>query len=202
MTTADIQATGNLLATYHSDLVYIRNFQRYKQGQFTADKFVEKSAGTFYQFLIEFRVIRNFQAGKSASILRLTTDWINGSTPNDVDGFANLLNKKKLTHDKIMTSLGSKILFFNDPWTILPMDNLARRALGQKDNLFSTYLTNLALFKKGNSDTIKNNLDIIEPFLTTIESDFKKEIRDIKTVRQNRFVDKLLWTLGQVKQKK
>lgn len=202
MTAADIQATGILLATYHSDLVYIRNFQRYKQGQFSADKFVEKSAGTFYQFLIEFRVTRNFQAGKSASILQLTTEWINGSTPNDVDGFANLLNKKKLTHDMTMTSLGSKILFLNNPWTILPMDNLARKALGQKNNLYSTYLTNLDIFKKSNNHTIKNNLEIIDPFLMTIESEFKKEIRDIKTIRQNRFVDKLLWTLGQVKQKK
>jgi hypothetical protein len=202
MTAADIQATGILLETYHSDLVYIRNFQRYKQGQFSADKFVEKSAGTFYQFLIEFRVTRNFQAGKSDSILHLTTEWINGSTPNDVDGFAHLLNKKKLTHDKIMTSLGSKILFLNSPWTILPMDSLARKALGQNDNLYSTYLTNLDIFKKSNSNTIKNNIEIIEPFLTKIESEFNKEIEDIKTIRQNRFVDKLLWTLGQVKQKK
>lgn len=149
MTTADIKAIGNLLQFYHSATVFrIRNFHRYKQGQISADDFVKKSAGTFYQFLIEYRVTRNFQAGKSASVLRLTTEWINDSTPDDVDGFANLLNKKKLTHDKTMTPLGSKILFLNNPWTILPMDNLARKALGQKDNLFSTYLANLVQFKK------------------------------------------------------
>lgn len=199
MTTADIQATGNLLKTYHSDLTYIRNFQRYKKGQISANDFVKKSEGTFYQFLIEFRVTRNFQAGKSASILQLTTKWINGSTPDDVDGFSHLLNRGKLTHDKTMTSLCSKILFLNNPWSILPMDNLAKKAIRQKDNLFSNYILNLVQFRKKHSDTIKKNLNIVEPFLITIENDFKKEIRNINIVRQNRFVDKLLWTLGQAK---
>ena len=201
MTKEQIQATGNLLATYYSDSTYIRDFNRYKQGYIRKADYLHKSQGTFKSFIDEFRVARNADKNKTSDLLTLTLKWVNASNANNVDDFANLLKQKGITHGKVMTSLASKILFLNNPWTILPLDNLAKKAVGLKSNIYSDYLPLVDDFKQHHKKEINNCLALVDEHLSIIEKDFKNEINNMKTVRSNRFTDKLLWTLGRQKQK-
>src|ERR1700753_1799401 len=121
-----IKAVGNFLSTYYGDLTYIANFQLYKNGKLEFQDFIRKNSSSFYDFLIEFNVTRNFEQGKVDKLLELATEWINGLSYNSVDGFASFLSSESLTKGKMLTSLASKILFLNDPWNIQPMDLRAR----------------------------------------------------------------------------
>ena len=194
MTRENIQATGNFLATYHSDLTYIQNFHRYKSDQLSTTDYTAKDTGTFYSFVIEFKIVRNFSKGSVDKLLKETIKWVDGRHADNVDLFADRLRKAGLTRGHTMTSLASKILFLNNPWTILPMDSLVRQVLNQKDKLYSNYAVNLLTFKKANRDTIDKCLRHAAPLTAIIEKDFK--IKNIKTIATNRLVDKLLWTAG------
>ena len=59
-----IKSIGNFLSTYYSDLNYVRQFQDFKNERLTSTEYLKKSTGTFYQFLIEFRVMRNVKKEK------------------------------------------------------------------------------------------------------------------------------------------
>ena len=43
----------------------------------------------------------------------------------------------------------------------------------------------------------KESFGPVQNYLNTIESDYKGELKDIDVIRQNRYVDKILWMLGQ-----
>ena len=196
MTTNQIQALGNLLQYYYSDLVYIRDFHRYKNGKLETDYYLSLSTGTFKSFINEYRVARNIEKAKTDSLLQLTIKWVSTKNSNNVDDYASLLKEKRITHGKVMTSLASKILFLNDPWTILPIDNLAKQAVGLKTNIYSHYIPKVEEFKLKNKTDIDGCLDSVSQHLKTIEVDFKDEIENIELIRYNRFVDKLIWTIG------
>lgn len=195
MNKEQIQAIGNFLCAYNSDLNYLQNFQLFKKKKISAANFVENEKGTFFKFLIEFRVVRNFNAGQCNLILDCTNTWIKGKAPDDIDGFAKFLNKKGLTHSKNATSLASKILLLNNPWKVYPLDAQAKNAIGYKGTNYGGFLQNLAQFKRKNKSTINESLEVIEPFAEIIEAEFKG-LKNIKTIRTNRLIDKLLWTLG------
>lgn len=196
MTVNQIQALGNLLQFYYSDLVYIRDFQRYKNGKLETDYYLGLSSGTFKSFINEYRVARNVEKSKTDFLLQLTMQWVNTKGQKNVDVFAKLLKEKGITHGKVMTSLASKILFLNDPWTILPLDNLAKQAVGLKTNIYSEYLPKVDEFKQKNKREIDSCLNSVSQHLKIIEVDFKDEVENIEMIRYNRFVDKLLWTIG------
>lgn len=196
MNTDNIQALGNLLVTYHSDLSYILNFQRHKVGELSSSEYLLKSNGTFQSFLNEFRVARNLEKTKTDILLDLTMDWVINENPHNVDGFAELLKNKGITHGKTMTSLASKILFLNDPWTILPLDSLAKKTVRLKNNIYSDYLPLTVDFQEKNKKEMKECLMSIDKHLTIIEAPFQNEIHKINIVRQNRYTDKILWTMG------
>jgi len=193
---AYIQALGNLLTYYHSDLLYIREFQRYKNGKIDTNEYLKKSDGTFKAFINEFRVARNVEKTKTDFLLQQTIYWTCSDKSTDVDGFAELLNKNGITHGKVMTSLASKILFLNNPWSILPLDNLAKKSFGLKGNLYGDYYPLTVEFIKINEMEINRHLNSIEQHLVTIEASFCDEIENVKAIRFNRFVDKILWTIG------
>ena len=199
MTIEQIQALGNLLQYYYSDLIYIRDFHRYKNGRISTSEYLEKSTGTFKSFINEFRVARNVDKTKTAILLQLTIDWVTQKDSKDVDGFAAFLKAKGITHGKVMTSLASKILFLNDPWTILPSDNYTKRAVGLRNNTYSQYIPMTNEFKKINKLEIDECLTSVDEHLNIIETEFKNEITKIKTIRYNRFIDKLLWIRGRGK---
>ena len=189
-----IKSIGNFLSTYNSDLNYIRQFQNFKRDSLTSADYLKKSMGTFYQFLIEFRVMRNVKKEKVGELLTETKTWTTDSTAVDVDKFARHLCNCGLTHEKIMTSLSSKILFLTDPWTIFPFDNLAKKSMGQRTNIYADYIPKIEKFKRENLDFANDTFEAVKTYLTDIESNFKNDLGDIETIRLNRFIDKLLWT--------
>lgn len=196
MTTKQIQAVGIHLSTYSTDLNYIRMFQAFKSGKISETDYVRNEIGTFYTFLVEFRVARNFAQGTVGRLLNETINWVNGGNVDDVDQFAEKLASTDLTRGNIMTSLASKILFLNNPWEIIPMDKLARKALQQKDNRYSTYRENIFAYRQANKPIIENVIQFTAPLTSIIESEYSKNIEKIDFIRENRIIDKLLWASG------
>jgi hypothetical protein len=191
-----IRALGNLLVYYKSDLEYIRNFQSFKNGLIDSDKYLTKAFG-FQDFLAEFKIARNSDKTKRPQLLSLTKRWISGHDPDNVDDFAEYLKDNNLTFGKTMTSLASKILFLNNPWRITPSDSRARKTLGLISNSYSEYFPIVQEFILTNQTDIKYYLDSVHQHLTVIESSFENELKEVKAIRKNRFVDKILWTMGQ-----
>ena len=199
MTINGIQALGNLLQYYHSDLNYILEFQKHKTGKFDLNEYLKKETGTFKSFINEFRIARNVDKTKTGELLKQTFEWINNEDPNDIDSFAEHLKLKGITHGKKVTSLASKILFLNNPWKILPIDRLGKKATNLSENNYSKYQILIKEFREKEKTEIKDCLSSVEQHLNMIEIYFKKELRDLQIIRENRFIDKLLWTIGKNK---
>jgi gamma-glutamylcysteine synthetase len=195
MTSTQIQSIGNFLAYYKTDLNYIKRFQNFKINPNLASEYIKKDIGSFYSFLIEFRVVRNFTSGSADKLLDETLLWINSKEANNVDLFAEKLSQSNLTRGKVTTSMASKILFLNNPWEIIPMDRLARKTLKQKENKYSIYNANLLEFRRNNEQTFENCLEFIKPLTTLIHNDFN-DLSKLEVICKNRIVDKLLWTMG------
>lgn len=192
-----IEALGNFLMYYHSDLMYIRNFQRLITNNTRIEDHLETKPGTFQSFINEFRVARNFEKGKTDVLLKHTLDYISENDGKiNVDDFAESLCQLGITHGKIMTSLASKILFLSDPWRISPLDNLVKKAIGLRENRYCLYELKFNEFKMNHSDELNDCLDTVGKYVDDIESRFEGEIVNIQDVRMNRLTDKLLWTLG------
>lgn len=194
MTQSQIQSLGDFLSFYSTDLYYINQFQIFKTGKIDPNSYIEKKVGSFYSFLIEFRVIRNIPQGTINKILEETLFWVNSEDCDNVDFFAETLASKGLTRG-VMTSMASKILFLNNPWKILPMDSLARKTLNQKQNNYATYKINLEYYIKENESTFTAMLNFTNPLITVIHKNFK-ELSDLEIISRNRIIDKLLWTSG------
>lgn len=194
MTTKQIQALGYFLAFYTTDLSYIDNFQKYKTSP-TNPNYSTKEIGSFYAFLVEFRVIRNISTGATKQILEQTINWVNGSNPDDVDAFAEILLKTGLTHNKTPTSMASKILFLNNPWKIIPMDSLARKTLKQKENIYHMYLKRLENYTNENQLVLEKYEEITNDLVNIIHNDYAG-LKDLNIISKNRMLDKLLWASG------
>ncbi len=191
-----VKAIGNFLSTYYTDLLYIRNFQRYKQGKFPKLEYLKKGSGTFYQFLIEFRIMRNVDKNKVPEFLSETLWCVKGSTLDNVDGFASHLKNTGITHNKLPTSLASKILFLNNPLAIKLYDNQAKRALRYKGMNYKEFLELVRTFGLKHRSIAGSSFKIISLYLELIESQFGTEIKDVNQIRFNRFIDKLAWLLN------
>ena len=148
MTSKEIEVIGNLLISYRRDLNYIKNFNAFKRREISIEEYLDKAEGSFYSFLIDFRVARNVEKEQKENLLKVVYDWVSQDNSDDVDKFALHLRNHKLTHDKTMTSLASKILFLNNPTDILPFDNLVKNTLDIKMNLYSEYRLKLPEFTK------------------------------------------------------
>lgn len=189
-----IQAIGNFLSYYYTDLNYIKMFQDFKNNKISRSDYVKKEIGTFYSFLIEFKVTRNFTKGAADKLLEETFNWVNSCNADNVDLFAELLANTNLTRGNTTTSLASKILFLNNPWAILPMDRLARSTFKQSENKYSIYKTNLDKFRLANITIIKECLLFIKPLAEEIDIEFKGKMKNLNIICENRIIDKLLWT--------
>jgi hypothetical protein len=196
MNNNEIIAIGHFLSTYYTDLVYIRNFQRFKNKKISIAEYLQKKPGSFYQFLIEFRVIRNVEKKKLEKLLLLTNQWVSNKTNTNVDEFAKILKREKLTHGKVMTSLASKILLLNNPWEILPIDSLVKKTFNLKTNNYKDYQPLIKKYISSRTSLISDYLEKTSLFNKTIENEFKNEIRNIEIIRANRLIDKMLWAEG------
>ncbi len=191
-----IEAAGHLLAYYHADLYFIREFHRNKMGFLSDAEYLRDDRGTFYRFLKDFRVLRKVKAGASGELLQWTKRWVAGLTPDDVDGLAKQLRECGLTHGETVTSLASKILFLNNPSVILPIDQNVRKAVHLSGNIYSNYLPLAMDFKERHKAEMNRVLAIIDPHLAAIEVEFKPDIANFPAIRENRYLDKLLWVCG------
>jgi hypothetical protein len=185
------------LQTYQSDLNYILNFQRFKVDNNDFEKYLTKDPGTFKSFIDEFKVARTFRKDETSNLLSLTLKWINRKDCNNVDGFAKHLRDHKITDGKIPISLASKILFLNNPWVIIPFDSRTKKALGLRYNSYSHYQELALQYKKKNQAIIDNSLTFLKTYFGELENDYKSKLFKIEIIRENRFVDKLLWTIGE-----
>ncbi|MWB94950.1 hypothetical protein GON26_11270 [Flavobacterium sp. GA093] len=194
MTIKQIEAIGNFLTYYRTDLIYINQFQKFKAGKISPEEYIQKNPGSFYSFLIEYRVVRNFPKGTVNKLLYETSLWIKSSESNNVDLFAEKL-AETVTNKKVMASMASKILFLNNPWEIIPMDSLARKTLNQKENKYSVYKNKLTGFGNENELIFENSLNYTNSLTNIIHTEFN-DLKDLKLICKNRIIDKVLWTMG------
>jgi len=190
-----IKALGNLLQYYHSDLIYILNFQKFKKNKLSSNDYLQKLPGSFQSFLNEFRIARNLPKGNIGKLLDYTKEWIKRSDADDVDAFAAKLKSNGVTPKGTMTSLASKILFLNNPWKIIPIDTLNKKAVNVRTNLYSEF--RITVQKKKRILLNDGTLNPVQEYLDTIENEFKDDLINIHIIRKNRYLDKILWVQGQ-----
>lgn len=192
MTNQQYKAIGFFFAYYGRNLEHIANSQMFKKGITPFKDYSTNKQNGFRGFLAEFRVARNVEKDKTKNLLRLTKSWITNNDPHDVDGFAIRIMKANISHEKIMTSLASKILFLNNPHIILPLDSQVKKSVGQKTNLYSEYLLKVEKVKE--SEEFSECLVFVDAFASQVEKRFKKQIPRLVQVRENRLLDILLWS--------
>lgn len=193
-----VEALGNLLCYYNSDLYYISCFQNFITGNITQTQYLQKEKGSFKSFLIEYRIARNVKKDKKEELLLFTKDWV--STGTSVDDFARALKNKEITHDgKVMASLASKILFLNNPEEIIPMDRFNKNALNIKSNVYSEFTNEFKKYKSKHMNMIKEYLSKIDSLLSEVEANYKNITIKFDEYRISRFLDKMLWTIGKNK---
>jgi len=180
-----IKALGNLLRYYHSDLTYILNFQRFKQKIISESEYLRKTDASFQSFLNEFRVARNVHKEKVVDLLHATVMWVHEAQADDVDLFADELREKGITQEKkTMTSLASKLLFLNNPWTIFPCDTRNRRAIGVETSRYSDFRRAISYNIEGDLSGISYVLEPVLTFICAIENEFRAEIPDLGMIRR------------------
>jgi len=196
--TCYIKALGSLLNYYESDLEFIAEFQKAKSGSYNDDYPDSKNAGSFKAFINEYGVARNISSENSENtkkLLDLILSYVEGADLNNVDGLAIQIRNAGITpKNRIPVSLASKVLMLNNPWEILPMDNQTCKSLKYSGALYSEYKVKLDSFIEINKVELLTQLAQITHLLIPVESKFKEILRDIETIRFNRYVDKVLWT--------
>jgi hypothetical protein len=128
----EIKAIGEFLRNYQTDLEYIVKFRRFMNGEISSKNYTSKEQGSFYRFLIEFRIARCIPQGSTEELLMLIKKWCSGQRSDDIDAFAQHLKINGISRGATLNSLASKVLFLNNPYSIIPMDTLARKTLKQK----------------------------------------------------------------------
>lgn len=192
-----VEALGNLICYYNSDLRYITYFINYQNGKITEDEYLCNKESCFQRFLNEYKVARNVKKDKLKEFMLFTKEWVSREDSSDVDKFAVALKKKGITQDgKTMTSLASKILFLNNPEAIIPIDSLNKRAVGEKTNIYSEFKIKVDRFISENQNMLEEYLNKVDPLLSEVEVNFKSIGIEFNKYRFARFVDKLLWTKG------
>lgn len=186
------RATKELLDWYTQDLNHFASFLSWKH---EPAKHPEYEA-TFKRFLSDFRVLRWLGNKNVHSLLDNTIAWINGPTPDDVDGFAAYLERRGVTPGKVMTSMASKVLFLNNPHQITPIDSYVRAAVHLQSNRYADYLPLFQTFVQRSAQAIESELDLIDSQLSALEKPFENRIPKIKGIRRIRYADKLLWAIG------
>ncbi len=192
-----IKAIGSLIAEYHSDLTFISKFQKYKNEQRNYKTYLNEAHG-FQKFVNAFRIARNFEKGKAGILLELTIKYIEGTKNPDVMNFVKFLqNNTSITRGKNTVSLASKILFLNSPIEIVPFDRQVMKSLGMRENDYSIFIKKKEVFIKQNNEVIQNCIKEANLLLNKIEKGFEKDkFGDMNIIRENRFIDKLLWVSG------
>ena len=115
----------------------------------------------------------------------------------NVDEFA-----KKIVLDKNLESMASKVAMLYDPVGYLPLDRYAKYACFKSTKYCSYNDFNIKaknMYKNELKELVKYIDNIVHPLVKPIELNFKLKDINIKFVRENRILDKLLWTKGKYK---
>jgi hypothetical protein len=183
---------------YESDLNYIKKFQEWKLDNFSDNKYLQENEEFgLFNFLTEFKVYKGFITEQRNSInLKIKKYLIKNSALN-VDEFA-----KKIVDDKNLESMASKVAMLYDPIKYLPLDRYAKYACFET-NKYCTYQDFIARAKQMQKNELKEIVkvidEIIHPLIKPIESTIKLKGLNIKLIRENRILDKVLWTKGKYK---
>jgi len=197
MTNIEVKIVGEFLRNYESDLEYLVCFRRYMRGEIPSKDYSIRGNGSFYNFLTEFRIIRNIVQGGTHQLLDLTKAWCEGPEADEVDAFAQHLSKADISRGAILSSLASKVLFLNNPQQLLPMDALARKALNVRLNSYSAYSTELKTYSQKRQESLTEIMIFLNPIVSSIERSLMSELPEIEKIRLNRLIDKMLWVQGQ-----
>jgi len=193
-----IEAVGNLLLYYRSDLVYIRSFQDCKL--YSTDHLTSFRDITLPKFLTEYRVARAIKRGRQKDFFEAVIAHINTDQADNVDHLAKNLNDSEITQSgKRMVSLASKILFLNNPWKLLPYDKLVRTAIGYPGTTYAGYFEAVQKSKERILKLYHSLPNSILECLQMIEAEVVPSIPRVDRIRKIRFIDKVLWTLGRNK---
>lgn len=188
-----VEALGNLICYYNSDLSYITYFHNFKNGKINEYEYLCNNESCFQRFLNEYKVARNVKKNKVKEFMLFTKKWVLKEDSSDVDKFASALKKNGITQDgKTMISLASKILFLNNPEVIIPIDTLNKKAVGKKSNIYSNFKIKVDRFISENQNTIEEYLNKVNPLLSEVEANYKSIDIELKKYRFARFVDKIL----------
>lgn len=201
MVESRITAVGHFIANYSKNLEYILNFQSFKSGLISLNEYDKKEKGYFYNFLIDYKVIRGVTSDRKKDMLRFTKEWVLSKNSNDVDKFAKKLDLKGFTNGGLQISLASKILMLNNPWHIFPYDKQAKNAVSYYNKTYKDYHELVLSKKQSILKQYAKMMGVILPLITEIERKYKTEIPKIATIRNNRFVDNHLWMAGKAETK-
>lgn len=69
-------------------------------------------------------------------------------------------------------------------------------SLSVQDNNYKLFKEQLEIFRSENVEKINESLISVEQHLSIIENDFSGILDKLEMIRENRFLDKLLWTKG------
>jgi hypothetical protein len=197
-----VEAKGTLLAYYYSDLCYFDAFQKVKKGIISHTEYLDKKQiHSFSRFLWEFRVIRNTNAKeqKVPILLKETVQWCKGEDARDVEAFKMRIRRESLVHNKDMTSLSSKILFLNSPSIIMPYDRFVKKAVDYNLSNYNDFVKAIKQYKLEFAGDIEKLSKQVASDLNRIEKVFLGDSHryiNVSRIRQNRILDKLLWTVG------
>lgn len=191
-----IKTIGYLLTSYAGDLNYFATFIRFSKDEISPDAYARKEVGTFKNFINEYRVARNTKRDLTADLLACSLDWHQKGRTKDVDDFAQMIQAKGLTHGKVATSLSSKIMYLMNPWEVMPLDDLAKKALDHRNKDYKGFATKIQRFRLENEKDIHQTLDGISGMLDILERPFVETVGNLEKIRENRFIDKWLWVRG------
>lgn len=192
------RAIGNFLVYYQWELEYINAFQQYKYDR--NDGYLSTCKYSFNGFLGLFSVARNRSRidEKQSQLLTEAVEWCDKGYHLDVDDFALHIRDNGITFGKLCVSLSSKILFLNDPLSISPYDQRAKKAIEFKGNNYKEFRQKIDLISR--RDDVKEEIELIsdrvKEYAEGIESESKGRIEQIEDIRERRILDKLLWAKG------
>lgn len=206
------RAIGQFLAYYERDLEYFKMFQEFKKtldfGEYCKSKRAGGRGYSLYSYIDHFNVKRDVISNMRKQLWEKTLEYVDCTKPNTVDYLIDkLIDEKIITYRRV--SLCSKVMMLMQPAKFFPFDEMVKTAIeykaekGGKPN----YVAYLSLLrdvsnKKGYFLVRDKLLKDVKRYTDIIELSFKSIGKArLKSIRENRMLDKLLWVIGENKKR-
>ena len=187
-----IEAVGNFLLNYNNVLDDYT-----KLNKILNDKDNVRFQKFIIKFISDWKVIRQIPKDEVIrfNLCNLLFEFINNKDRN-IENVNLLCGKIKNITKNQLISLSSKVLFIYSPDFYFPYDSNVKNALEIKTKNYTIYYNNVKKFSCDYEELINSILDDIKSYTKEIETNFDINPDTIKLIRQNRLIDKLLWTKG------